>query len=104
MFYVQILMSMVERLANQKTTCAVVDLFIYDTAVKWRCIAVERNLLRQFIGHVSWMNCRVVNRLGLKPKFRVQKMAVKAQSASVVFVNENENGEKRENNEFVNEN
>ena len=31
-------------------------------------------------------------------------MAVKAQSASVIFVNENENGEKRENNEFVNEN
>ena len=26
------------------------------------------------------------------------------QSASVIFVNENENGEKRENNEFVNEN
>ena len=26
------------------------------------------------------------------------------QGASVIFVNENENGEKRENNEFVNEN
>ena len=34
----------------------------------------------------------------------IKGINILAQYASVIFVNENENGDKRENNEFVNEN